>query len=265
MLLVGADPELFVAKNGQFISGHVFECGTKDKPLKTKNGSIQVDGLALEFNVTPSSTKEEFVTNVWGVYNDLTDLVREKDADCSLEAVPAVPFSSEYLSSLPENVSQLGCNPDFNAYLKDMNEIPDCRMEMRTGSGHVHIGWGEEFNVKSRSHFNRCCAIVKQLDFYLGLPSLKWDDDPRRRDLYGQAGAFRPKSYGLEYRVLSNRWLSDGELMGLVFDQTKKAMDRFDQGLILDDLFPGFARKCINQNTSTWDVLMPEVKELVYG
>jgi len=47
---------------------------------------------------------------------------------------------------------------------------------------------------------------------HLGIPSVHLDTDTLRKSLYGKAGAFRPTSYGLEYRVLSNFWLKSEEL-----------------------------------------------------
>jgi hypothetical protein len=45
-----------------------------------------------------------------------------------------------------------------------------------------------------------------------------WDSDKKRRELYGALGAYRPKSYGVEYRVLSNAWLESKEKMDIVYD-----------------------------------------------
>jgi hypothetical protein len=72
--------------------------------------------------------------------------------------------------------------------------------------------------------FETARAITKQMDFYLGLPSLLFDHDQERREMYGQAGAFRPKPYGVEYRVLSNRWLDSEHLMRWVFRSSLLAM-----------------------------------------
>jgi hypothetical protein len=47
-----------------------------------------------------------------------------------------------------------------------------------------------------------------------------------RRELYGKAGAFRPKPYGVEYRVLSNRWLNSEALIRWVYNQSQLGMAR---------------------------------------
>ena len=44
--------------------------------------------------------------------------------------------------------------------------------------------------------------------------------------MYGKAGAFRPKPYGMEYRVLSNFWLTSDVHMGNVFHLVSRAAIR---------------------------------------
>jgi hypothetical protein len=55
---------------------------------------------------------------------------------------------------------------------------------------------------------------------------LFYDNDVERRELYGKAGAYRPKPYGCEYRVLSNRWLTSSTLIGWVFRNTALALQK---------------------------------------
>lgn len=258
MLLIGADPELFVQKNGTFISGHIFPCGTKEEPTKTPHGAIQNDGLALEFNVIPSKSKQEFYQNLQNVLSDLNGVLQQHDPTCELKATPSVWFGEDFLASLPERVSDLGCNPDWNAYTLDFNPTPNKASPIRTGSGHVHLGWEGDHN------FKECCALVRELDYYLGLPSLDWDKDDRRRSLYGKAGAFRPKPYGVEYRVLSNAWVLDAQLVSFVYDQTVKAFERFNAGIRLDDEYEGFAEFAINGNKD-WKNILPEIVNKVMG
>lgn len=69
--------------------------------------------------------------------------------------------------------------------------------------GHIHIGYlnkGEESNITDIEN------IVKVMDLLLGVQSVLLDMDKERRILYGKAGCFRFKPYGLEYRTLSNFW-----------------------------------------------------------
>ena len=50
-ILIGADPELFVKKDGVVVSGHDLIQGTKADPFPVQDGAVQVDGMALEFNI----------------------------------------------------------------------------------------------------------------------------------------------------------------------------------------------------------------------
>jgi hypothetical protein len=257
MPLIGADPEFFVRHNKTFVSGHIFGCGTKELPMKTKHGFVQVDGLALEANVPPSKTKAEFISGVLGVIGDLNSIVRKKN--CTIIAQPTAEFTAEYMDKLPDEVKQLGCNPDYNAYSGGMNDVPDGSVTFRTGAGHIHIGWTKDQEPTDFEHFENCCALARQMDYFVGLRTLKFDNDARRRELYGKAGAFRPKPYGMEYRVPSNAWCKSKILMGIVYDATVNAFENTNGGNDLDTKFAGFAQHCIDKNVTDWDFLNPEV------
>lgn len=220
-VLLGADPELFAMQAGNYVSGWGLVPGDKANPHPVDNGAVQVDGMALEFNIDPADNEDGFVFNLQSVMAQLRDLVPDYD----VVADPVARFTPEYMELQPEDALDLGCDPDFNAWEGGrVNPKPDNKKPMRTGAGHVHIGVCEGADINSRLHIDQCCALVRQLDFYLGLPSLLFDTDVERRSMYGQAGAYRAKSYGVEYRVLSNRWLSDEKLMRWVFSNTMLAI-----------------------------------------
>jgi len=254
ILTIGADPEVFVRLEDKFISGHTFPCGSKEFPRKLDSGSVQVDGLALEFNVLPSETRGEFVDNTIKIYRDLNSLVKSINPRASLEAIPTVVFGEEYLKSLPKEVSRLGCNPDFNAYTMSENPVPDSEQPFRTGAGHVHIGFTKDADPSSMEHLQVCSELTKELDYFLGLPSLAWDSDEKRRSLYGKPGAFRPKSYGMEYRVLSNAWLRSRSTMEIVYDQTVRCVARkfSSKKKPLYEKYGDLAKTLINENQVSW-------------
>lgn len=222
---IGADPEVFIKNNFGNISAHTMLPGTKEEPFIVPNGAIQVDGVAAEFNIDPASTEDEFLFNIKHVLSILRDMLPEGN---EINISPSEVFD---LSGLPEGVTNLGCSPDFNAYTLRQNKQPDGKStSMRTAAGHLHIGWGIGMDVKSQRHFNTCANVAKQLDAYIGLPSILFDDDNKRRELYGKAGAFRPKPYGLEYRTLSNKWLTSDKLIRFVYTNTLSAIKTLMSG-----------------------------------
>ncbi len=251
-ITVGADPEFFVRERRHFISGHIFPCGTKQHPMRTKHGAIQVDGIALECNVTPASSRSEFIDSVRGVISDLTGVVRKRRPDAEIVARPSIFFGYKRLSTLPLENARLGCDPDYCAYTTRPNNPPDSDQPFRTGAGHIHVGFTKAADVTDFDHFDLCAKVARNMDFHLGLPSLLWDYDDRRRSLYGQAGAFRPKSYGMEYRVLSNAWLADDRRLGWVFDRTVQAATEALAEKGLERQYGEAARTIINNNDHDW-------------
>jgi len=217
---IGADPEFFVKKFGQLTSAYGLIPGSKDKPYPVKKGAVQVDGMALEFNIDPADSYSEFEENMSTVLDGIIAMVPGYE----IFVEPVADFGLEYIKSQPKEASDLGCSPDFNAYTKTANPRPDVNTPFRTASGHVHIGWTNGVDINDEGHLEACRALTKALDLYLGVPSLTWDRDDRRRSLYGAAGAFRPKHYGMEYRVLSNKWIMNPTLRKLVYHNTIDAI-----------------------------------------
>lgn len=250
---IGADPELFVRnkKTGEFVSAHNLMPGTKIEPHKVNKGAVQVDGVAAEFNIDPSDTPVAFCANIAAVMGQLQGFV---GADYELISDPAVTFKEDYFKSLPEAVRELGCNPDFNAWTGQVNEKPDGDVTtMRTAAGHIHIGWTDGQDPTDDTHFDDCRIIVRNLDYYLGLYSLQWDQDTKRRTLYGKAGSFRPKPYGVEYRPLSNVWLRSPALQSWVYNAAYLGTHNLiTTGIRMEDTFGNLAREFIDKSESWW-------------
>lgn len=225
--LLGSDPELFVTDGTKYISAHDLIPGTKDNPYIVKDGAVQVDGVAAEFNINPAETEDEFVNNICSVQARLQEMVEENNPSYHLVADPVATFDQAYFDSLPFEAKMLGCQPDWNAYTGGKNTPPETQEPFRTGSFHVHIGWTEFEDPYDAEYIKLCCDVVKQIDAILYPASHLWDQDMKRRTLYGAKGSFRPKSYGLEYRPLSNAVLRNEETVRFVYRQVYGAVDLF--------------------------------------
>lgn len=261
-ILVGCDPEVFVAQKGIFKSAYDLIKGNKEHPQKIRNGAVQVDGMALEFNIDPAATEDEFCFNVQDVFNQMKLMVPKYDVVVSSVA----HFSASEMKSQPICALELGCEPDFCAWTGQENPRPDGDRPMRTASGHIHIGFTEEQDPQDPSHIHNCNLIAKQLDFYLGLPSLEYDAEKLRREMYGKAGAVRYKSYGVEYRTLSNAWLKSEELMRWVFRNTVRGTQAVMNGNSLTDKY-GDIQDIINTSDvkKARAIIKSEKLEVCYG
>lgn len=215
---LGCDPEIFVAESGNVRSIIGKLGGTKEEPMPLPIGDgfmVQEDNVALEFNIPPSNSKEEFVSNIVKATAFLEGHVNNR-YNFNFYKQSAVSFPDEELDDPRAFV--FGCDPDFNAWTGRPNPRPRADdKNLRSCGGHVHIG-SSHLGLDQR-------AVIRACDLFLGVPSVLMDNGELRKQLYGKAGAYRPKSYGQEYRTLSNFWVFDDKLMAWVWDSVALALD----------------------------------------
>jgi len=261
-ILIGCDPEVFVKQQGVFKSAFALIKGDKQNPHKVRNGAVQVDGMALEFNIDPAATEDEFCFNVQDVFDQMKKMVPKYE----IAITPVADFDPSYLKTQPEKALELGCDPDYNAWTGVDNPRPDGERSFRTASGHVHIGWTAGVDIYDPGHRNDCNLVARNLDFWLGLASLEYDKDTKRREMYGKAGAVRYKPYGVEYRTLSNAWLKSETLMRWVYRNTIKGVEQVMNGVNLFDKY-GDIQDIINTSDvkSARKILKAENIEVCYG
>lgn len=206
MFTIGCDPEVFVKRNGKPVSAYGLVQGTKESPQPVEHGAVQVDGMALEINTAPVPVQDFalFNRNIVAVVRQLKGMLPK---DMNLSFVPTQEFGKALMEEQPDEAKELGCDPDYCAYTMKANPRPDGDRTFRTAAGHIHIGWGSDIPVDNEEHHAICASFVKALDATVGLFMCYIDRDPLRRELYGKAGAYRAKPYGVEYRTPSNVWL----------------------------------------------------------
>ena len=210
VITIGADPEFFVSVNNKLTSAYGLVEGTKENPFEVDCGAVQVDGMALEFNIDPTSSVKEFQYNIDTVLREMRKLIPD---EYKFEFVPTAKFGQEYIDEQPKKAKELGCEPDYCAYTGEVNEKPNGELGFRTAAGHVHIGIDQELDDTQKRQ------LVVLCDLLIGVPSILMDGDKERRKLYGKAGCYRPKPYGVEYRTLSNFWLKSEEYRTFVFER----------------------------------------------
>jgi hypothetical protein len=214
---IGADPELFVTNSeGKYKSVIGMIGGTKDAPkiLTSRGHAVLEDNVAAEFNIPPCNSFAEFKKEIQFTLEKISEIL----TGLSFSQESAVSFPEEELNC--QDAWIFGCEPDFNAWSGMENDKPCASdINLRSAGGHVHVGT----DLDKRS-------VIQAMDFYLGVPSVYMDNGQLRRNLYGKAGAYRPKPYGAEYRTLSNFWIFKSELIEWVYTGTQKALEFVSNG-----------------------------------
>ncbi len=234
-ILIGSDPEFFLKNNkGELTSSiEVGLPGSKTMPhAMNDNIQVQRDNVMAEYNIPPCSNEEDFS----GFIKEGVELI------CNLtDTTPHIVASEEFPDNLLNNkeAKRFGCERDFNVYDQKVNNEVKIPGNLRVAGGHIHIGW----DWKDEEELDN---VVIAMDLFLGLPSLKLDNDTRRRDYYGQAGNFREKPYGIEYRSLSNFWIATDELRKWAYNQTIKAVSFVLEGNRVEDEDKELIRNAIN-------------------
>lgn len=224
---IGADPELFVTSNEDGLVVPI--CGrlggTKEEPLiinhivdrrygveqrrrgmdpveKVGNYAIQEDNVMLEFNVPAYKEPayfQEAITKMIGVLD--TDILPEKGLSLKYEVMHT--FKDTDIVKFPQ-ANTVGCLADMDAYVGEGTpRVPFSAAQFgnhRFCGGHLHV----QYNKNNVPPY----VFAQFMDLVAELPYLRHDRQKMRRMFYGQPGIYRDKPYGIEYRTLSNFWLT---------------------------------------------------------
>ena len=236
LLKVGSDAELFLLKNGQPYPVCGLVGGTKEDPLPVLGGNgyaVQEDNVTLEFNIPPASTAEEFQQSIGTMLAHLQGKMAEKELVC--RSASEAYFQSSLLEQFPQ-AYVFGCEPDFCVWTKSVNPRPEfprfpwssakTAHELRCAGFHIHVSYTVDDEPPTLEALE---MFVKAQDVFLGVPLVSREtvsSRMHRRQFYGRAGAFRPKPYGHEYRVLGSAVLTANPVLNRwIFDANQRAVD----------------------------------------
>lgn len=215
---IGSDIECFLRNSSDQIINAANQIKySKVTPYKKQKIKIYYDNILAEFNIPPCGNGKDFIVHITnGLY-----LLEKIACPCKLDFTAASIIDESIMND--DNSKENGCNDETNAYtLSFNNEIESFikNSRFRTCGGHIHIGSDDDDNKYLLDPIIKP-LFVYMLDLFLGIPSVILDKDMtqiNRRQAFGKAGAYRSKSYGLEYRVLSSWWVSKPEYIALVYN-----------------------------------------------
>lgn len=192
------------------------------------------DGVQLEFN---TNAFDCIAYTVNSIAHSMTLLKKDilPQTGHTLDFKTKAEFlTNEQWEKLTPRGKQLGSLPSMNAYGHPPLMIDEKNEKLRTGAGHIHIGfegntkWNEKLDLLAKIH-----------DRIVAIPSILLDIDSGnvlRRTMYGRAGEYRIQPHGFEYRTLSNFWLTSGPLAGFVFGASRLAMAIYNRELKGEDM-----------------------------
>lgn len=235
--LVGADVEVFLMKGDKPVPCIGLFKGTKAKPEPIlthlgKGYALQEDNVMLEYNIPPADSSHAFVYSLMRIQEEIVARV----GNYGLKPVIAPSMRFELSQLEHEQAKTFGCDPDYNVWERKINDPIDITPEtenLRTAGGHVHIGFtvGDKEPGDGTEYLSEVEAVVMGMDIFVGVPATLLDKEgAERRKFYGKAGAFRPKPYGVEYRVLSDFWTRDPNYIGWLYQQVKAVFAQINHG-----------------------------------
>lgn len=220
--LIGSDFEGFLMHrpSGEIISAENIVKGSKREPFVfdpvNRFFSTSLDCVLWEANIPPTNDKDAWVAAIKKGRDYIESILPE---DICIANLPAARLHDRWLQS---EVSQIfGCDVDYCVWTQSSNAKPPSNTNLRSAGMHVHIGFPD-------ADIPIIESLVKAMDLHLSVPAVLIEPESERKKLYGKAGCFRMPEHGLEYRSLSGYFTATPELSAWVFDNTKRAIQFYN-------------------------------------
>lgn len=232
---IGSDPEVFVVDGPNLLPAFSFLPSKKNKLQGTRSWAFW-DGFQGEFEVSPELCIAYMIDGVRGGLEAVLGAAQKANQNAKLTARNVFQIPVATLKASADEHVILGCDPSQNAYGMCGEHVIDARkLRYRFAGGHLHFGLNNSFDILSQENAEK---IIRGLDAVLGIWSVGAAaslDNPIRRKYYGLAGEYRLPKHGLEYRTLSNFWLTHPGIGNLVCMLARAIVNDFPNQTILKD------------------------------
>ena len=230
---IGTDPELFLfnTKTQKVVSAIDKIPGCKAEPYREglpEGFGLQTDNILAEFNVPPVTKEDDFVANIEYMKNLIRKMAKEINENFDILCQASAKVPPKELKH--PQAKEFGCDPDYCVYTQKKNEVNRvAKTNLRSAGYHLHVGYDNPSIDKSIN-------MLLYVDAYVGLPSILYDTDTERRQLYGKAGCFRLQDWGFEYRVLSSYWIGNESRLRFIWKQLSFALYAYEHDRVLPPL-----------------------------
>jgi hypothetical protein len=227
----GGDPEFFVVdKKGNGVGAWEFFPGTKDDPFELMDGSVQVDGFAVEIGINPTSDVEELLLRTDRLVEQCREFIPN---DHEFLFNPHLKYSESYFNKAPAGQKVIGCDPSWDyIYHTELEAPPLVNSSTRYAGGHIHVGFGE-FNIEEYYTKIVLDNVARNVTFN---SHRVWDYHPKfgsslqRLTNYCCHYSIRHKPYGIEFRRPCNHWANPSSSKRdrvAVFDRITKVLSQY--------------------------------------
>lgn len=232
-LNMGCDPEFFFKQDGQIIGAEKVlpKHGLTVTRGDTTTSKFIIDGVQAELNPRPSTCREVIAGELRACFTHLKADLTAKNLGVTADFSRTINISEEKLMELDEESRKFGCAPSLNIYKQKtglkITDVDAAKYLTRAAGGHIHLGRQDGADHLNRALGEDHLKTVALLDLLCGNTSVLLDRDAgniERRKLYGKAGEFRLPKHGLEYRTLSNYWLTSYPLLSFAFGMARLAV-----------------------------------------
>lgn len=275
--MLGCDPEFFFKSKGEVIGAEKFipEEGIAHDANHGGQSKFIIDGVQAELNPSPSNCRANLANEIAACFNMLSKQITKSGKDISVDFSRTIEISKENLMELNEKAREFGCAPSMSTNKKKaaikINKIDPMEYRIRAAGGHIHIGKTDFNKGLTRALTTDHIKTVNMLDILCGNTAVLVDRDEgniERRKVYGRAGEFRLPEHGLEYRTLSNFWLTAYPLMSFSFGMARLAVQLVADERHSDEFYEAFTssvkakkiRDAINNND--FDLAMENFKRI---
>ncbi len=247
---LGSDPEFFFTKDGDVVPSTLVLTGREDRVVK--------DGFQGELNPHADTCRQVAGAHIGRALLEAYRIAQRQGLQLSLKVAHII--SEPVWKNAPLTIKKFGCNPTINAHEKMFRRVTGLREKFRAAGGHIHVGG---LHQKEKDDATK---LVTLMDIFVGNTCVLIDRDPDnaiRRKNYGRAGEYRLKSYGIEYRVLSNFWLRHYILWSFCTALIRNALAFYRHGLY-DEVVSKFDLKKVRQaiNENNYDLALENFKIL---